>query len=187
MLLQNFIQFLSLLVVKVEVLALRHGFRSHHFGDSRPIPTILEEAWNRRMGSEDESDKWELLINVTSRILTLQEALQQLSIDQLGIKMRPMKKASSVKASGPVPRATPQAPGCGLIRTTNCFLSSLHLAIRIWTTEKWWWSCGAITETCDITTDASLTSRTTGQCMRCKRTESWLAGRGGQFSVNVPS
>lgn len=59
MLLQNFIQFLSLLVVKVEVLALRHGFRSHHFGDSGPIPTILEEAWNTETRLGHESHKRE--------------------------------------------------------------------------------------------------------------------------------
>lgn len=80
MLLQNFIQFLSLLVVKVEVLALRHGFRSHHFGNCRPIPTILEEAWNRKMSSEDESDKCEppwpqFFINVTTLIIILQRTL----------------------------------------------------------------------------------------------------------------
>ena len=46
MLLQNLVQFLPLLVVEVEVLALGHGLGSHHFGDGGPIPTILEEAWN---------------------------------------------------------------------------------------------------------------------------------------------
>lgn len=81
MLLQNFIQFLSLLVVKVEVLALRNGFRSHHFGDSRPIPTILEEAWNRKMGSEGELDKCEpswpqSFVKVATLIRILQEALR---------------------------------------------------------------------------------------------------------------
>lgn len=46
MLLQNLIQFLPLLVVEVEVLALWHGFWSHHLCDSRPIPTILKKTLN---------------------------------------------------------------------------------------------------------------------------------------------
>lgn len=45
MLLQNLIQFLSLLVVEVKVFALWHSFWSHHLGDGGPIPTILEKAW----------------------------------------------------------------------------------------------------------------------------------------------
>ena len=44
-LLQNLIQFLPLLVVKVEVLALRHRFGAHHLGNAGPVPTILEKAW----------------------------------------------------------------------------------------------------------------------------------------------
>lgn len=46
MLLQNLVQFLPLLVVEVEVLALGHSLGAHHLGDGGPIPTILEEAWN---------------------------------------------------------------------------------------------------------------------------------------------
>lgn len=45
MLLQNLIQFLSLLVVKVEVLALGDCFGAHHLGDSRPISAILEQTY----------------------------------------------------------------------------------------------------------------------------------------------
>lgn len=45
MLLQNLIQFLSLLVVEVEVLALRDGFGAHHLGNGRPVSTILEQTY----------------------------------------------------------------------------------------------------------------------------------------------
>lgn len=46
MLLQNLVEFLPLLIVEVEILALGHSFGAHHLGDGRPIPTILEKTWN---------------------------------------------------------------------------------------------------------------------------------------------
>lgn len=48
MLLKNLIQFLSLLVVKVEVLALGDCFGAHHLGDSRPISAILEQTYESK-------------------------------------------------------------------------------------------------------------------------------------------
>lgn len=48
MLLQNLIQFLSLLVVKVEVLALGDGFGAHHLGDCGPISAILEQTYESK-------------------------------------------------------------------------------------------------------------------------------------------
>lgn len=48
MLLQNLIQFLSLLVVKVEVLTLRDCFGAHHLGDSGPISAILEQTYESK-------------------------------------------------------------------------------------------------------------------------------------------
>lgn len=45
MLLQNLIQFLSLLVVEVEVLALGDCFRAHHLGNGGPVSAILEQTY----------------------------------------------------------------------------------------------------------------------------------------------
>lgn len=44
MLLQDLVQFLPLLVVEVEVLALRDGLGAHQLGDSRPVAAILEKS-----------------------------------------------------------------------------------------------------------------------------------------------
>lgn len=57
MLLQNLVQFLPLLIVEVEVFTLGHGFRTHHLGNGRPIPTILEEAWDWKMQNPKVSPK----------------------------------------------------------------------------------------------------------------------------------